>query len=145
MTTKIQEKIVIGEGENTKVFISNKWDCLKAARMLPKIGKMFAVPISFLYSSKEEQDLEDAIPKASYMLFEQLDDADLADFFNTVLCDVWIENGTERIDINRDIDDIEDLLYIVSRVIMQNYGALTKGKGLRSLIQSVAPVAMVSE
>lgn len=144
MTTshKSQENFIIGESK--KRFQSNKWNVFTAAATLPKVGKVFAVPVSFLFSAKEESALSEAIPQAFYMLFEQLEEHDTTELFQVILQDVWVENGTRLVDIGKDFDDIADLLELVAKVLKQQYGAMLKGKSILELFQTIVPVSQAS-
>ena len=141
-----QEKYLSGESQ--KVFVSEKWTIFQSASNLPKIGKTFALPVSFLFSAAnadgDTEGLQEAIPKALYMLFEQLEEQNIISVFQMILKSVYIENGTRLVNIEDDFDDLADLIELVAKVLQQQYGALLKGKGLPALFQSIVPLAQTS-
>jgi len=123
-----------------KVLKSNKWGIFKAAENLPTIGKTFAVPVSFIYSAMEESNLKEAIPQAIYMLFEQLEEQDIKELFKIILDDVHADNGSRKIDIERDFEDLDELLEVAAKVLEQQYGGMIKGKGFQSLFKMLMPL-----
>lgn len=143
MTTQLskstQEKFVIGEGKTSRTFQSNGWSPLKAAKHLPKIGKQFATPISFLFGANEE-NFGSLIPQALYMLFEQMEENDIEELFTTILHDVWAENGTRLVDLDNDFYNLDELLSLVALVLKQHYGCLIEGKGFIGLFQTMVPL-----
>lgn len=135
MTTPLQQTYLVGDIR----CLSNTWGSIKTLRNLPKIGKAFAVPLSFIYSCSTEEELRDAIPTALMMLFEQLEEQDIEELFKTILQDVWVD-GDQRLDMDRDIKSPDDLLTLVSKVLDQNYGSLIKGKGFKNLFGVMVPL-----
>lgn len=123
---------------NGKVFRSASWSPLKAAKNLPKIGKAFAVPISFLLSNAE--DPQAAIPQALYMLFEQLEEQDLSELFMLILADVWNRQSDKQLNIDSDLDNLDELLQIGAAVLKQHYGCMITGEGFKSLFQVMVPL-----
>lgn len=138
-----QQNISIGEGENLKVFISNGWSPLRSAKKLPTIGKCFATPISFLFGANDN-NLQEVIPQALYMLFEQLEENDISTLFNSILEDVWVD-GTRKVDIDSDLDNLDELLTLVASVLKQHYGCLIEGKGFLNLFQMIMPLSKAAE
>jgi hypothetical protein len=137
MTTNSKQiKINIGG----KVFHSNKWNIFKAADNLPKVGKTFAVPVSFIYSAMEESNLKEAIPQAIYMLFEQLEEQDIKSLFEVILDDVHADNGSRKVDIENDFVDLDQVLELTAAVLEQQYGGMLKGKGFSSLFKMLMPL-----
>ena len=101
LTKSITETFVIGEGNKARKFISHGWSPLKAAKNLPPIGKAFATPISFLFGANEDT-MQQAIPQALFMLFEQMEESDVEELFSMILQTVYAENGTRLVDMNTD-------------------------------------------
>lgn len=135
-----QEKFLIGTGKSQKVYVSNKWGVFTAARNLPKIGKVFVVPFSFIFGAAEVENLQEAIPKSVYMLFEQLEEHDINELFSVILSDVWVDNGTKQVDVERDFSDLAELIEIITKVLKQQYGSLLSGKLLTDLFKVMAPL-----
>jgi len=145
-----QEKFLIKD----KVFISEQWNVFESARNLPIIGKTFLLPVSFLFSAggnTEEavsESLQEAIPKAMMMLFDMLEENDIVSLFQMIVKSVYIEEvgkGTRKVDIERDLSGLDELIELVASVLEQQYGALFKGKGLSRLMKSIVPMAQISE
>jgi len=134
-------------GEKKRVFQSVKWTVFQAAANLPKIGKVFALPVSFLFSaggSTEDQvssNLSEAIPKALYMLFEQLEEQNPIPLFEMILQSVYTENGTRKVDVEKDFEDIGELVELVGLVLEQQYSSLLKGGALQRLFGVMAPLS----
>jgi hypothetical protein len=145
MTQKIPEvKFVIGD----KTFLSKAWPTkTKAFKNLPTIGKAFAVPISFLFSSGGNPDnLGQAIPQAMYMLFEQLEEQDISKLLDIILEEVYVMDPAPRaVNVDNDLDDLGDLLELLAKVLHQHYGKLVSGKGLRNLFSMLVPMAEVAQ
>ena len=133
------EKFVIGEGEKARTFISNGWSPLKAAKNLPPIGKAFATPISFLFGANEDT-VQQAIPQALYMLFEQMEESDVEQLLSMILQTVYAENGTRTVDLDKDFYNLDELLTLVALVLKQHYGCLIQGNGFTSLFQVMVPL-----
>lgn len=121
-----------------KVYKSLSWSPLTAAKKLPKIGQVFAVPISFLFSNAE--DPASAIPQALMMLFSQLEEQDVSELFNIILTDVWCKTTDKPINIETDLDNLDELLQLGAMVLTQHYGALISGNGMRQLFKVLLPV-----
>lgn len=145
-----QEKFLIKD----KVFISEQWNVFESARNLPIIGKTFLLPVSFLFSSggtTEEavgENLQEAIPKAMMMLFDMLEENDIVSLFQMIVKSVYIEEvgkGTRKVDIERDLVGLDELIELVACVLEQQYGALFKGNGFSRLMKSVIPMAQMSQ
>lgn len=134
-----QEKFAI----NGKTFISNKWSIFTAANHLPKIGKVFVVPVSFIFSAIEESNLKEAVPQAAYMLFEQLEEHDLRQLLSIILHDV--HNGGQKVDIEKDFDDLSEVIELVAKVLEQQYGVLIKGKSLKALASLLLPLTQAAQ
>lgn len=134
-------------GEKKRVFQSVKWNVFQSATNLPKIGKVSALPISFLFSAggtTEDQvssNLSDAIPKALYMLFEQLEEQNPIPLFEMILQSVYTDNGTRKVDVEKDFDDIGELVELVGLVLEQQYSSLLKGGALQRLFGAMVPLA----
>jgi|JI7StandDraft_1071085.scaffolds.fasta_scaffold00100_15 hypothetical protein len=143
---QIEERFSVA-GKN---FISKKWPTRsKAFRNLPIIGKHFAVPISMIMASRSEDELQEKIPTALYMLFEQLEDSDSTVLIDTILEDVTINDianglGYRKLDVDNDIDDIADLLDLLALVLRQQYGKLIEGKSFGNLLQVMIPLAQAT-
>lgn len=136
------ETFVIGEGEKARKFISNGWSPLKAAKNLPPIGKAFATPISFLFGANEDT-LQQAIPQALYMLFEQMEESDVEQLFSMILQDVYV-NPQDKVDLNRDFYNIDEMLTLMALVLKQHYGCLIEGKGFTNLFRILVPMGQLS-
>ena len=138
MTTDKQIKILV----NNKVFISNKWTLFTQMQYLPKLGKVLAVPLGFIVgaASDGESNLKDAIPSALFMLFEQLEDNDQMDLFQGLLQSVYKNNGTEKVNLESDFEDLDELFVVLAKVIEQNYGSLLMGKGKAALMKLLIPL-----
>lgn len=128
-----------------KVYTSNKWGIWTAANNLPKVGKTFAVPVSFIYSAMEESNLKEAIPQAIYMLFEQLEEQDIKELFQTILHEVYVQGKTEPVNIEYDFNDLDELLELSAKVLEQQYGGMLKGKGLAGFFKMLMPLNQASE
>lgn len=126
-----------------KAYISMSWSPLKAAKHLPKIGKAFAVPISFLMSNGE--NVSSAIPQALFMLFEQLEEQDITELFNIILQDVWCKTTDKALNIETDLTDLDELLQLAALVLKQHYGSLVSGKGFSGLFQMMVPLSQATE
>lgn len=137
------ETFVIGEGEKARKFISNGWSPLRAAKNLPPIGKAFATPISFLFGANEDT-LQQAIPNALYMLFEQLEELEVEALFSMILETVYTENGTRLVDLDKDFYNLDELLTLVASVLNQHYGCLIQGNGFTSLFRTMVPLKQLS-
>jgi hypothetical protein len=111
---------------------------MKAAKNLPKIGKAFAVPISFLIAGGE--NIQSAIPTAMMMLFEQLEEQDITELFSLILSDIWCKSTDKALDIDADLENIDELLQLTANVLKQHYGALINGKGFTNLFQVMVPL-----
>jgi hypothetical protein len=148
MTTQLskstQEKFVIGEGKTSRTFLSDGWSPLLAAKNLPKIGKTFATPISFLFSATEE-NFGTLIPQALYLLFEEMEQGDIEALFNLILSKVWADNGTRLVDLDNDFANLDELLSLVALVLKQHYGCLTSGKAFASLLETLVPVSRMTQ
>lgn len=123
---------------NGKVFRSNSWSPLTAAKKLPKIGSSFVVPISFLFSNPE--DPQSVIPQALMMLFSQLEEQDLSELFNIILGDVWNMTVDKKLNMDVDLDNLDELLELGSLVLTQQYGCLIGGKGVINLFKVLLPL-----
>lgn len=143
MTTTANKQIKILV--NNTVLLSNKWGVFKAAQNLPRIGKTFAVPVSFIFSAMEETNLREAIPQAIFMLFEQLEEQDIKELLEIILDDVYANNGQRKVDIEADFLDLDDLITTCAKVLEQQYGGLLKGKGLKALFQQMVPLTQAAE
>jgi hypothetical protein len=121
-----------------KAYISMSWSPMKAAKNLPKIGKAFAVPISFLIAGGE--NIQSAIPTAMMMLFEQLEEQDITELFSLILADIWCKSTDKALDIDADLENIDELLQLTANVLKQHYGALINGKGFTNLFQVMVPL-----
>jgi hypothetical protein len=145
MTQRLPEiKFVIGD----KTFLSKAWPTkTKAFKNLPTIGKAFAVPISFLFSSGGSQEaLSQAIPQAMYMLFEQLEEQDINKLLDIILEEVYVMDPAPRlVDVDNDLQDLGDLLELLAKVLQQHYGKLVSGKGLRNLFSILVPMAEMTQ
>ena len=139
LTKSITETFVIGEGNKARKFISHGWSPLKAAKNLPPIGKAFATPISFLFGANEDT-MQQAIPQALFMLFEQMEESDVEELFSMILQTVYAENGTRLVDMNTDFYNIDELLTLLALVLKQHYGCLMGGNGFTSLFQIMVPL-----
>lgn len=129
----------------TKAFISPAWPPMsKAAKNLPKIGKAFAVPLSFLFSASDEGKLSDAIPQAVFMLFEQLEEQDISELFSLILQDVYCKTTDKPVDLDQDFDSLDELLQLLASVLKQHYGCLIEGKGFRGLFQVMVPLSQAA-
>lgn len=125
-----------------KAYISMSWSPLKAAKHLPKIGKAFAVPISFLMSNGE--NVSSAIPQALFMLFEQLEEQDITELFNIILQDIWCKTTDKALNIETDLTDLDELLQLAALVLKQHYGSLVSGEGFAALLQMLVPLNQVT-
>lgn len=123
-----------------KTYKSASWSPLRAAKKLPSIGKAFAVPISFIISAAQSGDYSSAIPQAMYMLFEQLEEQDISILFNSILEDVWCVESNAKINLEDDLNNLDELLSLVSNVLNQHYGCLFSGKGFMALFQVMVPL-----
>lgn len=141
MTTPLQKEYLVGDIR----CLSNTWGSIKTLRNLPKIGKAFAVPLSFIYSCSTEEELREAIPTALMMLFEQLEEQDIETLFQTILQDVWVDNNSRLLNMDSDIKNPDDLLSLVAQVLEQNYGSLLKGKGFKNLFGVMVPLHEMSK
>lgn len=126
---------------NGKVFRSNSWSPLTAAKKLPKIGSSFVVPISFLFSNPE--DPQSVIPQALMMLFSQLEEQDLSELFGFILSDVWNMSTDKKLNIDVDLDNLDELLELAALVLTQHYGVLIKGKGIAAIFRVMLPLHQV--
>lgn len=127
-----------------KTYLSNKWGIFTAAEHLPTIGKVFAVPVSFIFSAIEESNLKEAVPQAVYMLFEQLEEHDLRQLLSLVLHDVHADNGSRLVDVENDFDDLSEVIELVAKVLEQQYGVLIKGKSLKGLFGLILPLTQAA-
>lgn len=141
MTTNLERKKEIFN-VGGKAFISASWSPMKAAKNLPKIGKAFAVPISFLIAGGE--NIQSAIPQAMFMLFEQLEEQDLSQLFELILQDIWCKATDRALNIDNDLENIDELLQLAANVLKQHYGCMIEGKGFMSLFQVMVPLHQLS-
>ena len=123
---------------NGKVFRSNSWSPLTAAKKLPKIGSSFVVPISFLFSNPE--DPQSVIPQALMMLFSQLEEQDLSELFNIIFGDVWNMTTDKKLNMDTDLDNLDELLQLGAMVLNQHFGCLIGGKGVIDLFKVLLPL-----
>jgi hypothetical protein len=137
MTTNLERKKEIFN-VGGKAYISASWSPMKAAKNLPKIGKAFAVPISFLIAGGE--NIQSAIPQAMFMLFEQLEEQDITELFSLILQDVWSKSSDKALNIETDLENIDELLQLTSLVLKQHYGCLIEGKGFSQLFSMMIPL-----
>tara|TARA_R110000782_G_scaffold135938_1_gene228322 strand:- start:329 stop:793 length:465 start_codon:yes stop_codon:yes gene_type:complete len=130
-----QEKVTVGD----KNYLIQSWNVIKAIQHFPTIGKAFAVPLSFLYSSMgDEQALRDAIPQAFFMLFEQLEQQDVMELFNLILSGVSHEGQPLNIDTH--LANIDELFQLAAKALEINYGCLMNGKGFKNLLGVMVPM-----
>lgn len=123
---------------NGKVFRSNSWSPLTAAKKLPKIGSSFVVPISFLFSNPE--DPQSVIPQALMMLFSQLEEQDLSELFNIIFSDVWNMSNDKKLNMDTDLENLDELLQLGAMVLNHHFGCLIGGKGVISLFKVLLPL-----
>jgi hypothetical protein len=74
------------------------------------------------------------------MLFEQLEDNDQMDLFQGLLQSVYKNNGTEKVNLESDFEDLDELFLVLAKVIEQNYGSLLMGKGKAALMKLLIPL-----
>lgn len=130
-----QEKFTVGD----KNYLLQSWGVIKAIKHFPTIGKAFAVPLSFLYSSMgDEEALREAIPHAFYMLFEQLEAQDVMELFNLILSGVTFEG--QQVDIDKHLGNIDELFQLAAKSLELNYGCLMSGKGFKNLLGVMVPM-----
>lgn len=134
-----QEKIVL----DGRPFLLQTWGVMKAMKHFPTIGKAFAVPLSFLYSSMgDEAALREAIPQAFFMLFEQLEEQDVMELFSLILSGVTFEN--RALDIDKDLKSIDELFQLAAKALEANYGCLMNGQGFKSLLGVMIPMQQMT-
>ena len=143
------EKFTVSDGK--KVFTSEKWGIFKASSNLPKIGRVFALPISFLFSAggdnqeAVQESLSDAIPKALLMFFDTFENENPIELFQIIFQNVYADNGTRLVDVEKDFDDLAEVVELAAKVLKQQYGSLTNPKVFGSLLASLAPLTQASQ
>jgi hypothetical protein len=144
MLTKQKIITVEVDGEK-KEFLNQCWSPMKCFGNISKIGKSFAVPLSMLASGGEDE-MSEVLPQALFMLFEQMEEQDVWELFQTITQDVYAERGTRKIDLDEDLgNDLGAILTVVGETLRGNYGSLFTGKGLSSLINPLMGVTQVAE
>lgn len=125
-------------------FRINHWSPTKVYTRLPTIGKLFAIPVSMIFSSAqngEETDLSESLPSALIYLFQTLDENGIMSVLNMLLEDVWFEDKQ----IIKDLDGLfksnpELILELAMKVVEISYSPFLK-KGLSGIFKGVVPVA----
>jgi hypothetical protein len=128
---------------NKKVLLSNKWGLFTQMQYLPKLGKLLAVPLGFIIgasSSGDDTQLQNAIPSALFMLFQEMEDENHRDLIEGLLHDVHAENGSRKVNIDTDFEDLDEFFIVLSKVIEQQYGSLISGNGARGLFGLLLPL-----
>lgn len=133
------------DGEKV-LLLSDRWNPMKCFANLPRIGKAFAVPISMLISGDGEESAGDKIPHALFMLFDSMEEQDIWKLFQLITEDVFIKNGTQRVDLNKDLGyDLGVILYVVAETLKGNYGSLFTKGGLSSLFQQMTGLSQLAQ
>lgn len=128
---------------NNKTLISNKWGLFTQMQYLPKLGKLLAVPLGFLTgaaASGDDNQLQNAIPSALYMLFEEMEGDSHRDLIEGILHNVYADNGTRVVEIDKDFTDLDELFQVLAKVLEQQYGSLISGKGKAALFGLLVPL-----
>lgn len=126
-----------------KSFIHNCWGPSTCFKNLPRLGKAFAVPISMLASGDEDNHMEN-LPNALFMLFENMEEDDVWELFQLATSAVYLD-AQNKLDLDNHLDgDLGAVLMVVAEAIKQNYSSLW-GKGLRSLLQVMAPMGELAQ
>lgn len=132
------------DGKKVKL-ICNRWSPMKCFGNLPKIGKAFAVPMSMMIS-EDEEDFAEKLPQALFMLFDTMEEQDTWELFQLITEDVFINNGTERLDLNEHLGyDLGTILLVVAEALKGNYGSLFTKGGLSSLFSQMSGLAQVAQ
>jgi hypothetical protein len=127
---------------NNKVLTSNKWGLFTQMDNLPRLGKVLAVPLGFIVGSATDgaTNMSEAIPSALFMLFQELESNNQRDLFETIFHDVHADNGSRRVDLEKDFDDLDQLFEAGAKVLEQQYGSLITGKGAKGLFGLLVPM-----
>lgn len=131
-----QKVLMIGD---SKVVI-NKWKTSQQIKMLPMITKTLGVPF-FMVATKasDEEELIEALPRALYLLCEQMEEEDPSSFFNKLLSNTRLND--QPIDLDTHFDDFDDVLVVAAEVLKLNFGKLLSGKGFTAFRQVAIPLA----
>lgn len=125
----------------TKEFLHNVWSPQRCFSNLPRIGKAFAVPLVMMFSSNEEE-MQERIPEALFMLFEQMEEQDIWNLFKLITDGIYVDG--QPINLDQDLGyDLDAVLQIVAEALSNNYGKLLSGKGFGNLISKMVPMAQL--
>ena len=128
------------ENEDGSKIIINKWKTTQQISMLPSITKTLGVPFFMVATGAgSEEELMEALPKALYLLCEQMEEEDPTTFFNKLFTNVRFQD--QPVDIDQHFDDFDDVLVIAAEVLKLNFGKLLSGKGFTAFRQVAVPLA----
>ena len=125
---------------NGNKVVINKWKTSEQIRKLPMITKTLGVPF-FMVATKaqDEDELFEALPRALYLLCEQMEEEDPSNFFNQLLTNARFND--QPIDLDTHFDDFDDVLVVAAEVLKLNFGKLLSGKGFTAFRQVAIPLA----
>lgn len=124
--SSVQERLEV----NGKRFIQNKWNPMKCFVNATKIGKLVGVPVLMMFGQNEE-DVENKMAQAFYMLCDNLDEGEIERLITLVLdgtktCkqDSWVveSNGVNIDEVF--FGDLGGVIKLISQVIKNNYSSL---------------------
>lgn len=113
---------------------------------MPKIGKYFVVPLSIVMSSGDAENLSDTIPTAVVYLFNEMEENDIMDLFQIILEDTHLQGQSVAPKIDEIfMEDPQELLELVAKVLEVNYKSFFQKKGFESLLKMVSPIAQAQD
>lgn len=129
-------------GEKEITLKSHAWGVFEAMSHMPKIGRVFAQPIAIMLS--QEQDVNEVLPLALAMFFDELEATEVEELFKLITKDVYY--GSQKADLeNLCAGDLSNLFYVVAETLMHNYGSLFSGKGFGRLFATMEGMSKVAQ
>lgn len=122
-----------------ETYIINKWRNTYSLSKIPYFGKVIGVPFAKFASIGEDgANIEEALPEALLILFMSLEEEGMVDVASKILDGVYSVKTNQQVDIDKDFDDISEILELCVLALKYQYSSLMNflsGKGLAGLAE----------
>ena len=125
---KNRNEVVVGE----RVFVIKKFGIRDQIDLVPILGDALFVPLTALVSESGEMDTS-GLTEAAIRLFGETGDGKLYAIFDLLLSETTLDG--KPVDIERDFEDITEVIEVCVKVFEVHYNVFSKSPSLSKLLE----------